>query len=374
MLGPPPARDQNLDFRQSEHYPVFDVLRIVAGLMVIYSHSFVLVGRAEPVLVSLDQYHVTVGHAGVAVFFVLSGYLVTQSWLREPASVVYSLKRFARIWPAYTLVVVLAALVLGPIVTTFSLADYFSDKQTWVYIGRTVFMSPVQFDLPGVFVDQPVSAVNGSLWTLPYEVLAYAALLGLGVIGVLRRRDAVLALAVVSVVGVRVAIQTRSVDIDAAANGISALAALNLGAWFLLGAALFLFRRTLRWSWPVAGGVLLLGALGVALGESLLVLPAASYLLIFVGTRPWAFADVVRRPGDPSYGIYLFAFPVQQTLVWSGAVGTSPAALLLLSAPLAVLLGYASWHVVEKPAMVTMRGWVRRLRARAGPRPAIADG
>jgi len=361
MLPRSPQRDRDLDFRQVDHYPVFDALRIFAGLMVIYSHSFVLVGRAEPSLAILGQYRITVGHAGVVVFFVLSGFLVTQSWQRKPTASSYSLKRFSRIWPGYTAVVVLSALVLGPIVTTLSLADYLTAKQTWLYILRTVLMSPVQFDLPGVFTSQPVSAVNGSLWTLPYEILAYAALLVLGLIGILKRPIIVLGLTVAALGAVRLAIQTRTIDLDTAANGINLIAAVNLGAWFLTGVCLFLFRDSLRWTNPIGVVAAVVVGVGIVFGESLLVIPAASYLLIFLGTRPWAFVDVVRRPGDPSYGIYLYGFPIQQTLVWSGIVGANPWALMVLASPIAIAFGYLSWLAIEKPSMRSLRGWVGRL-------------
>jgi len=372
MLPRSPQRDRDLDFRQIEHYPVFDVLRIFAGLMVIYSHSFVLVGEGEPEVASLGQYHITVGHGGVVVFFVLSGFLVTQSWLRQARAPSYSIKRFARIWPGYAMVIVLSALVLGPIVTNLALADYFTAKQTWVYIGRTLIMSPVQFDLPGVFTSQPNPAVNGSLWTLPYEVLAYVALLVLGAMGLAKKPMVFLGLTVVVLLAVRVAIQTRTIDLDVAANGINVLAALNLGAWFLTGACLYLFRETLRWTTPIAVGAIVVAAVGFVLDESLLVIPTVSYLLIYVGTRNWAFVDVVRRPGDPSYGIYLYGFPIQQTLIWSGIVGRSPWAVLALASPIAIAVGYLSWHVVERPSMRWMRGSTARQGGPLTDHPAVS--
>jgi peptidoglycan/LPS O-acetylase OafA/YrhL len=371
MTEPPPTVEAGLDFRQTERYPVFDVMRIIAGLMVIYSHSYVLVGRPEPVLDSFGLYDVTVGHAGVAVFFVLSGWLITQSWLRQPSSRSYAVKRFARIWPAYTLVVVVAALIIGPIVTDLSLRAYFTERQTWTYTFRTILMSPVEFNLPGVFAAQPVSAVNGSLWTLPYEVLAYLALLVMGLLGLLKQRVVVLAVTIVILVAVRVTVQDRSIDFDVAANGLNAIAAVNLGAWFLLGSTLFLFRDRLRWTWPVALAVAAVGGLGLVFGEAIVVLPVAAYLLIYLGSRPWARADLLRRPGDPSYGIYLFAFPVQQMLVWCGIVGRSPWTLFALATPTVILLGYLSWRLVEKPSMRSLRARVERIAASAARRRTV---
>ena len=128
----------------------------------------------------------TWGHIGVAIFFVTSGFLVTESWRRRPGAGGYLLKRVLRIWPAFLMMIGLSVFVVGPIVTDRSLHSYFTSPQTWGYLLHNAVMSPITFLLPGVFRHQPLSGVNGSLWTLPFEVLAYLALLLLATTRLLR--------------------------------------------------------------------------------------------------------------------------------------------------------------------------------------------
>jgi len=87
-------------------------------------------------------------------------------------------------------------------------------------------------------------------------------------------------------------------------------------------------------------------------------IPAFAYLVIFVGTRQWNALDAVHRLGDPSYGIYLYAWPIQQCLVLAGV--TEWWALFLTATPIAVACGYASWHLLERPGMRIARTAVRK--------------
>ena len=109
---------------------------------------------------------------GVCIFFGISGYLVTDSWLRTPVLPVFVWKRFLRIWPALFVVVVLTTFVFGPLVTRIPLTDYFSSAQTWGYLGNAAFVFVP--GLPGVFDAPPLAGfVNGPLWSLPVEVACY---------------------------------------------------------------------------------------------------------------------------------------------------------------------------------------------------------
>jgi peptidoglycan/LPS O-acetylase OafA/YrhL len=72
-------------------------------------------------------------------------------------------------------------------------------------------------------------------------------------------------------------------------------------------------------------------------------------LVIVVGTAPWAPAARVRGHGDPSYGTYLYAWPVQQIIIAAGI--TAPLVVFGIAAPIALGLGYASWFVVERRAV-----------------------
>src|SRR6478736_9794871 len=168
--------------RVSDRDNNFDVLRLLAAWAVLVSHSFALVGEAEP----LHQFNASLGNVGVLVFFAVSGLLIRRSWEYDPSPRDFWAKRALRLLPALATVGVLTAFVLGPLVTAASLTTYFTSWETWVYPFRVAFLLPFGATLPGVFDDNVYAgAVNGPLWSLPVEVFAYFGLFVLGVAGLL---------------------------------------------------------------------------------------------------------------------------------------------------------------------------------------------
>ncbi|ELW9531216.1 acyltransferase [Burkholderia cenocepacia] len=178
-----------------QHKNNFDFLRLLAAFAVLYSHQHALVGLPEPTLGLPDS----LGAFGVSIFFSISGYLIAQSWERDPNLLRFATKRVLRIWPALLVVTVLAAFVLGPIVSDLPVATYFQDPLVWKYLDNLRLR--MTFQLPGVFTTNPFpNSVNGSTWTIPVEVRWYVYLSIAGALGLLRKRLVVL-LAVFSLAG-----------------------------------------------------------------------------------------------------------------------------------------------------------------------------
>lgn len=148
----------------------FDTIRLFAAVMVIFSHAFPLTGMDEP-LQALSQGQASIGFLSVSIFFLVSGYLIPASLDRGTISR-YAKKRSLRILPALAVAVLICAFVLGPQLTTLSMGAYLTHPKTWMFVGNIAFL-PVGYSLSGVFTDQPLDAVNGSLWTLKYEVACY---------------------------------------------------------------------------------------------------------------------------------------------------------------------------------------------------------
>lgn len=158
----------------------FDALRLLAALLVIWSHQFAVMGLPVPQLL-----HNEPGALGVVIFFAISGYLVTLSWLADPHLGRFAARRALRIWPGLIAAVLLCAFVLGPLVTTLPLKAYLAHPLTWDYL-RNLWLD-TQFALPGVFDGNVLaSSVNGPLWTIPLEVGCYAFLAAAGALGVMR--------------------------------------------------------------------------------------------------------------------------------------------------------------------------------------------
>ena len=152
-----PSRDNNINF-----------LRFIAASLVIWFHMASLLVIPEPYIMGQG-----LGPIAVNIFFVLSGYLIAKSWSRSSSFGSYLIRRIARIFPGLAVVVLLSVFVMGPAVTSLSMGDYFGDPDTWKYLSLIV-LAPIENALPGVFDTNLLPyAVNGSLWTLRYEFLAY---------------------------------------------------------------------------------------------------------------------------------------------------------------------------------------------------------
>lgn len=267
----------------------------------------------------------------------------------------YAAKRALRLLPALYVVVLVSAFVLGPLATTLPLGEYLTDAGTYTYVLRTGLLYTVGGHLPGVFDGNLVAgAVNGSLWTIPIEAACYLAIGVLGVLGLLRRRWVPGLLFVALWVAMSPRIPTTQLGSGDATSldGGELLTAIRLAAIFFGGVLLFAFRDRvrLRWDWFAAMLVVFLAASRTD-WVPFLAVPLFSYLVLVLAYRTPAGWRRITAPGDVSYGLYLYAFPVQQALVaWLGPE-LGPARMFALALPITYLLALASWRLVEVPAL-----------------------
>ena len=301
----------------------FDWLRLLAAAMVIHHHVYPLSGRTAPSFFFADY-----GALGVGIFFVISGYLVSGSLARSATLGDYIKKRLLRIEPGLIVSLLVTALALGATVTTLPLAQYLTSPQLWLYVAKNTLLYPVEYTLPGVFAANPFPAVvNGSLWTLRLEFSCYLALAALAAVKLLRPR-VVTVLVLIAAAGL-VALHLIWPP-EAGWLRLADVAVLN-GFLFLGGVWLHLHGKPPPW-WVVAASLLLLATPLWALG-----LPA-----VVLGLGRLA---APKLPADLSYGLYIYAFPLQQVLAMHGMLSlwTAMAATLPFAA--------ASWFLIEKPAL-----------------------
>jgi peptidoglycan/LPS O-acetylase OafA/YrhL len=328
----------------------FDLLRLAAALAVLWSHAFAVssgAAQAEPLSV-FSRGQSTLGSLAVSVFFVISGYLITGSFERRVDTWSFINARVLRIMPGLSIVVLLSALLLGPAVTTLSAATYFTAPESYAYIVSNLTFLQLQDRLPGVFEDNPLPWINGSLWTLRYEIECYGLVLLLGVCGLLTRR---FTLCLFLALLVYLALATDH-------TGIARMNSprLSLVAQFLAGALLFQWRTPMNVGWAfacVVGSLLALRFGGLWLAQQTIV----PYLVIWsaIGARPRLSTLFART--DLSYGTYLYAWPVEQIIV----MHRHPRGLwiALIATPIVLLLAFLSWHAIEKFAL----SWKTRSRA-----------
>jgi peptidoglycan/LPS O-acetylase OafA/YrhL len=314
----------------------FDCLRIVAALMVMFTHSFLVsygyTINVEPLSVLTDG-QMTSGTVGVQIFFAISGYLITDSWMRNPEWRRFLVARSLRIFPGLLGVLMVSVFVLGPLATSLPLNQYFGTYETWRYLGN-IWLVGIVHELPGVFLNNPFKAiVNGSIWTLPYEFFCYLGVMALGLVRCIS----------VSVVGVLLAISLALVSPIRDDGGLA------FHAMFLAGMALRILRVPHSWLLvAVCVGILIVGTQFHVL--RLVFNVFGTYLVLFVATHPRIRLPRAARYGDFSYGIYLYAYPFQQFIVWwFGALTWWQ--VFAISTPITVLAAVLSWHGIEKHAL-----------------------
>ena len=341
----------------------FDALRIAAAAAVILGHASELRGHADemPVVFGIPLTQFAVG-----VFFVISGYLISGSWERRSHLPRYLTNRVLRIIPGLLLVVVVTAFALGPLVSALAVGDYFTDSGTYSYL-RNALLIP-NYALPGVFAGNPFpGAVNGSLWTLPAEFACY---LVVPVIGSLPKRLRVPAWTGFALACVVITLFTHLDFFGARVESASLM-------WvFFAGGALVrlgIARRRLRADVAVVVAVVWLAVAFVrpqwGLYAAWIALP---YCLLAFGVRSTPVLRQASRYGDLSYGLYVWAFPVQQTVIYF--FGVLPWALDVgLVALVSAAFAYGSWHLVERPSMTLAQRfpWSRDAAPQPGARSAV---
>ncbi len=345
----------------------FDVLRLVAASLVLFSHSYALTGDAEP-FAEVSGW--TFGEIGVVMFFAMSGFLIAKSWSDLPKLVPFAVKRALRIFPALVVAVSVTVFVIGPLFTTLPLASYFSDPVTWLYLVRCSLLITFVGTLPGVFEDNPYpDAVNGSLWTLPVEAYCYALAAALGMLGLLRRSGVLAAFSCLLLLFVTPLTPfAHALAPAGGTTGGNLTLVIMLGATFVLGSLAYSLRGRLRLSWTV---VVALTVLWIATWDGGWVrmtgVLAVSFAVLVLAFRTPAWLRHLTAPGDVSYGIYVYAFPVQQSVAALWGPGLDPLLMMAIAFPVTYGLAYMSWRLVERPALALKSVLAPRPPAPVGP-------
>ena len=334
------------------HRDQFNLLRLWFAGAVLFSHCFELIDRGrihEP----LDRLFHTFSAGDLAVdgFFVLSGYLILQSWRGDPHPGRYLARRALRVYPAFIAVTLICGLALGPIFGG-GMAHYFGQFHPLDFtVGALLLREPV---VPPVFVGNPYTDVNGSLWTIQYEFMCYVIVLIAGLVA--RNRRAfwwalwITALALNSLAGD--ALEQIRFPGSRLLLGDEPGAFVRFLGFFGAGALLHLHRDRVHYRAPLAALCAVAVILSLfSLDAAKLVLPTAgAYLLLWCAFRPAADSALQRfvHHNDLSYGMYLFAWPAQQILIQVFHL-RSEWALLPLAAAAALGLGLLSWRWIERP-------------------------
>ncbi|MDK9705962.1 MAG: acyltransferase [Desulforhopalus sp.] len=324
------------------HQNNFTVLRWLAAGLVLYGHSFVFLGLPAPSFMSWAS----LGALGVYIFFAISGYLVAQSWVSDPHPFRFLQRRALRIFPGLVVCITLTVLMLGPLLTKLPIFEYFSHVQTRNYFSNiALYMS---YNLPGVFTTNHYpNAINGSLWSLPAEFSMYFALALVGVARIPKFGWAIVALCFV-VLAKLWAMETPKMLVIYRTDFRQVLIC---GAYFWVGAAAFKYNISRLFTVSNVLGAVIIWLM-LTRWPQLFVIASWIILPFLVIAFGMAHSPILSRFAkyDYSYGIYIYAFPVQQTIAhfWPHM----PLKIyLIVTGIITVILAGLSWHWIERPAL-----------------------
>ncbi len=339
--------------KQPSHANNFDSLRLIFAVLVIFSHSFPLTRGSnitEPLSVLTHQ-QINFGNISVWAFFVISGFLITQSWQRSPKVGKFLKRRIGRIYPGFAVAAIVTALVVVPIA---------AEPGTYVPVSLQSFLFNTLrlqiFESSPVFVHNPGPfALNGSLWSVPYEFWCYLGVLSLGLVGLLRRRVVVVVLLAL-VIGLHLYMVIKGWNPSGAILGqifgyppfwVTVLPFYLAGTIFQIYGG----QKLLKAPYLAVAAVILIVSNFIPNGLVVTMPTCGAYLLMGLAYLPFLHPLNLGRFGDFSYGTYLYAFPIQQLLVQRAVRAhqeISPWVLFAEAAPLTLIAGALSWHLVEK--------------------------
>ena len=314
----------------------FDFLRFAAAVAIVVTHAYALrlgfvgIGLSDPILL--------MGQAALAALLVTSGYLITSSWQSTASASRFAWKRFLRVVPALIPMILFTLFVIGPLMTTLPVGEYFN--ALFSPAGRATIPFFEDGSAIGLFQVNPWTYVNGPLWTIPVEVVMYGVIAALGIAGLLRRWGVIPAVAAINVLLWLVWFDDPR------------MSKVRYALYFLIGAYLFIHRERILYRPVVAGALLLvLGVSALTPYSAVAGMVCIPYLTIYAAYLPVPFVNTFGRPGDFSYGIYIYHYPIQQTLIQATGNMLSLPALFGLSFLATFALAFLSWHVIEKRAM-----------------------
>ena len=351
----PPGRDNHFNF-----------LRLLFASLVILTHSCDIIdGDTHREILWRIFHTATFGTVAVDGFFLVSGFLIVQSWQRQPSFGEFLWKRVLRIYPAFIVACLVCAFLVGP--HAANATAYFRRLHPGLlFLGMLFLKVPV---VPRTFAGLHYGCINGAMWTISHEFYCYLLVPLLAWLGFVKHRNWWL--------GFSLGLLLFSVAFPARASfhppgmfwGLvlpeSPEQASRLMACFCVGGCFYLFRDDLgyRRVWLLAAAAVLGLCLCNGLCASLALPTVGAYLLFWLAFADLRVLDSFKSQADVSYGVYLYGWPVQSLLIWY-FLDVSPWEVSAATFAICLGLGWLSWHAVELPFL--------RLKPRRDPRDVAA--
>jgi peptidoglycan/LPS O-acetylase OafA/YrhL len=332
--------------------------RLIFAGMVVFSHAYTRMGEQDPLL-RMQSW--SLGSVAVDGFFIVSGFLIVGSWCSPSNTADRFLRnRILRIFPGFVVAILFSIAITAAAAWPRSMG-YLKSLHVQSMLLDTLTLHHKFLDTDLAFPNLPSAhIVNGSLWTIPPEFCCYLAVALVGSLGLLRRGPVLVALVVsllfYAAVEIRIGLHHGETELLSGSNPW------RFASCFGAGGAFFIFRRVIPRSLALAGFCVV--ALVAALFASALQLAIpvfGAYLLFYAAFGLPEKVNAIGSKNDISYGIYLYASPIQQVyalLAFAGYLPVSSPANALIAGSVAVGAGWLSWKYVESPFLVRAHGRV----------------
>jgi peptidoglycan/LPS O-acetylase OafA/YrhL len=333
------------------HKNNFDFLRILFAIMVVFTHCYAITGMGEvDALYFITRGQLVFSFIGLSGFFTLSGYLILKSLLRSTSIFEYLKKRILRIYPAF-IILMIVTFIIGAIVSTLSIVGYLKISSPYTYvISQLSLFGSFQTTIDSVFCN---GTVNASLWTIAYEFSFYILLIPFFLIKKYPKT-----IRVILIVTFIILFVTYKHFLSFASFWFIPGTVLNrfflvyYGLFFCAGCILATIDlKRLKQVNFIILGCILLSIIFIRIHHfnlaKVLLLPP---IFILIGLKNTSYLSrISNKVGDLSYGVYIYGFLIQQTVLnyfpmnyWH---------LFLTVMPILFIMALTSWHLIEKRAL-----------------------
>lgn len=360
-----PSQTPALGEALAGHHNSLGFLRLLFASAVLVAHASPLGGFGVEPLRELSGGQIELGGLAVAGFFAISGYVITKSSMHSDV-VQFMWRRTLRIFPAFWAVLLASALLLGPIISILqgnSLTEYFagslSGTSPYSYVGNNALLKINEWEIYDLFGANPFgNTINGSLWTLILEWQCYVIIAVMLAVGGLKfpriTIPLVAALFLIASILNEISPETLSILLPSflANSGFIRNAFI-----FFIGSSMAVFSHQIPYKvWLALINLLVVLATILWGGFFPFGLLSFCYLVLFLGAWLPKSLHSVGNVNDYSYGIYIYAFIVQQMLTFVHVNSWGYVPYIAISWICSFGLAWLSWHLIEKRAL-GLKNW-----------------
>jgi peptidoglycan/LPS O-acetylase OafA/YrhL len=328
----------------------FDFIRFILASLVMFSHVYLLSFGQRDFIYKLTNNELDIGDICVGCFFIISGFFITQSFEKYNNIRKYYKARFCRIYPGLITVVIFTTFIMGPIISIEPIKKYLLSLETYKYMISRLVPIYGTHTLPGVFINNVSTAINGSLWSISPEIWCYIGISILGILNILKIRLLILFTWNILIVVIIIINYLNLPDLSTIYYIIYKF--IMVVAFFLSGSLFYLYRDIIDLN--IRNNFLSLLILLVLIYFEfyiLSILLITPYLLFC-----FAYSKKIRiynfaKYGDFSYGIYIYGFFIQQTIVnykLKFNIRLNFFIEFLIPYIITILFAILSWNLIEK--------------------------